>query len=208
MSGEINTQQRKPRLVIIALALLFITPLLIAVIMLAMPDMRGLTGTTNYGELIEPPRPLTGLSLLDETGSDIGIRALEGRWTYLMFIKSVCNNQCADNLIKTRQIWLALGKDANRAQRWLVYNKPASFDAGQSLKTEYPNLYVVYADNVQQLRKLFIQSGENAEALYAYMYLIDPIGNLMMRYTNDADASKMLKDMKRLLKVSWIRPSQ
>ena len=57
---------------------------------------------------------------------------------------------------------------------------------------------------VGSLVKFETESGEYMELKPGTIYLIDPIGNLMMKYDTTSTSRGMLKDIKKLLKISNI----
>ena len=136
----------------------------------------------NYGELLEPRRPEGALT------------PLHGKWVLVTFDAAACPPACERKLYVVRQVRLALGKDAARIERlWLVT------DAGQPsarLVAAIEGAHIVPA--TPELQRAF-----PGEAV-AHIYLVDPLGNLMMRYPSDADPSRMIKDLERLLKYSSV----
>ena len=138
----------------------------------------------NYGELI-PPRVLSGAPF----------DALRGKWLFVTVDAAACGARCEKKLYFVRQVRRAQGKDSERVERlWLVT------DGG----TPKPELTAAIAGTR-------IVALQNAELLKAFpgnptqhIYVVDPLGNLMMRYPPDPDPSKMIKDLQRLLKYSRI----
>jgi hypothetical protein len=138
-------------------------------------------GTTgNYGELIAP-RPLAGEPLA----------ALRGKWVMVMFDAAACDAYCEKKLYYMRQVRRAQGKDQGRIERlWIVT------DGGT------PRADVLAAIEGTHLSRTS-PAGFPGE-LRDHIYLVDPLGNLMMRFPRDPDPSRMLKDLQRLLKYSGI----
>lgn len=139
------------------------------------------TGSTgNYGELLAP-RPVSGASL----------QALRGKWVLVAFDSSACDAYCEKKLYYMRQIRKAQGKDQARVERlWVIT------DAG----TPRPELLAAL-EGTHISRALV---GEFPGERSGHIYLVDPIGNLMMRFPRDPDPSKILKDLQRLLKYSSV----
>jgi hypothetical protein len=101
-------------------------------------------------------------------------------------------------LYDTRQIRLALDREMPRVQRVFI----GSDDCCDmpALRAAHPDLIAIRASDADQsLLKLL-----PAEASAHRVYLIDPLGNLMMSYASDAKPKGMLEDMKRLLRLSSI----
>ena len=150
----------------------------------------------NYGELIEP------LSLSDPElprldGGSFRLSQLRGKWVLLQVDSATCGDRCRKKLLYMRQARLALGKDADRVERvWLLD------DAGVPdpvLLREDGGLNVVRAPGRSLLEEL-PSSGNPA----GYIFVVDPLGSLMLRFPGDPDAPRMLRDLARLLKVSRI----
>ncbi|HTS53621.1 MAG TPA: cytochrome C oxidase subunit I [Burkholderiales bacterium] len=152
------------------------------------------TAFTNYGQLL-PPTPVAGVSLGRTGGREFRLEALKGKWVFLIVDSGTCPELCRQRLYKMRQVRLTQGKDMDRIERaWLIDD-----DARPSgeLLAEYPGMYVVRA------RESHLLSLLPAEAsVRDHIYVVDPLGNLMMRYPRDADPSKMKNDIARLLKLS------
>lgn len=139
-------------------------------------------GTTgNYGTLL-PPRPLALAPLA----------ALKGRWVLVQFDSGACDAWCERKLYFMRQVRRAQGKDMPRVERlWLVT------DAVQ------PRAELLAAIEGTVLAPAGAGAEFPAEkSVTDHIYLVDPLGNLMMRFPRDPDASRIIKDLQRLLKVS------
>ena len=151
---------------------------------------------TNYGQLV-PPTPVAGLVARQPDGSDFSFAALKGKWVFVVVDSGACDAFCRQKLYKIRQVRLTQGKDMDRIERaWLIDDdtRPAA-----DLALEYQGTQHVYAKGSPLL------TGLPAErSVRDHIYVVDPLGNLMMRYPRDADASKMKKDLTRLLRVSRI----
>ena len=136
----------------------------------------------NYGELI-PPRPLSGPPL----------DALRGKWVLLIFDTAACDAYCEKKLYYIRQMRTAVHKDAVRVERVWVLT-----DAGKP-RTELET--AIEGTRIVPLTDAFRSFPGNPPD---HIYVIDPLGNLMMRFPRDPDPSKMLKDLQRLLRLSQI----
>ncbi len=149
----------------------------------------------NYGELLTPG-PLPDIFLERVDGADFRFSQLRGKWIFVTVDPGACPEGCRDKLYKIRQLRLTQGKDMDRVERvWLLD------DAGTpnpGVVAEHPGLWPVKAAG-DALKRLALNGAPRD-----YIYLVDPLGNLMMRYPENADPSKMAKDIARLLKVSRI----
>lgn len=182
-------------------ALLFAAPVILAVVMHNFPGLITL-GTKNHGTLITPARPLDTISLM-VNGEAADKALVEGKWTWATFINGKCDKACNEQLYKSRQVRLALGKDMDKGQRILVQiGTPAMLE--QALLDAHPDLIIASADaNAEWLPAFHDDSGTLDTGL---LYLIDPLGNLMMVYPQEIEGPKILKDIQRLVRVSWIKP--
>jgi hypothetical protein len=147
------------------------------------------TAFVNYGELIGP----TPLAELQPDGAAAGFK---GKWVFVMADSGRCDDYCRHKLYVMRQLRLTQGKDMERIERaWLVDDgaTPSSAVIG-----EYPGTRVLRPDRAV-LDKL-----PASASVRDHIYLLDPLGNLMMRYPRDADPSRMKKDLSRLLRASRI----
>lgn len=153
-------------------------------------------GFKNYGELIAPT-PLGGLAgAQPQTPAPFDSDALKGHWVLVMVDSGACAKGCSDKLWQMRQLRLTQGKDMERVARaWLVDDGAAP--ATELLK-EYEGTTVVRAEASPLIAKL------PGEARRDHLFLVDPLGNLMMRFPANADPNRIKKDLTHLLKVSRI----
>jgi hypothetical protein len=141
-------------------------------------------GQANYGELIAP-RPLAGPPL-DE---------LRGKWVLVSFDAALCDAYCEKKLYIMRQVRTAQHKDAGRVERLWVLTDAGTPRAGL--------LGAIAGTRIAPLKVGAALQGFPGNAI-DHIYLIDPLGNLMMRFPRDPDPSKLLKDLQRLLRLSQI----
>jgi len=154
------------------------------------------SGSTNYGEILEvKPLPDARLRTLD--GAPFSLSDLRGKWVMLAVDDGECDAACREKLFKIRQIRLMQGKDMDRIERvWFVSNGARP---NPDLSKLHRGTWIVDARG-SELPALLPAQGHPEN----YIYLIDPLGNLMMRYPRDADPSGIKQDIIRLLKVSRI----
>jgi len=154
------------------------------------------SSSVNYGELIEV-RPLPDEDLRNLNGATFRLGQLRGKWVMLQLDSGVCEEPCRKKLYYLRQVRLTQGPEMDRIERvWLI-------DDGKmpeiGIRQEYTGTWLIDAKH-SELLKAFPATGSARD----HIYLIDPLGNLMMRFPKDADPSRMVKDLKRLLKISRI----
>ncbi len=154
---------------------------------------------SNYGELIAP-RSLPATPLEGADGKTFRFADLRGKWVMVQIDAGACDPRCEKKLYYMRQIRTAQGKDTPRLERvWLLSDAQAP---------AAPLLAAIAGTHVARLGASrmaaeFPVAGENGNPA-DHIYLIDPLGNLMMRFPRDADPSRMIKDLQRLLKYSRI----
>ena len=178
-----------PRAKLLLLALLFLAPIVASTI--AYLTVKP-APTANYGELLMPG-PTPAVPLLRPDGTDFGFGQLRGRWVLAVVDGGVCRPSCFKKLDTIRQVRLAMGRNASRVERLMVV------DDGHLLpeiELGYPGMVVA------TLPKGWKASGFIADR--GHIYLIDPNGNVMMRWPADPDGKRMIRDLERLLKASQI----
>lgn len=202
--GERSSRHR-PRLPIVMLALVFVLPVVLALYAYRTFDVAKV-GTTNYGELVHPARPLQQVALTTMDGTPFTVAELRGKWTLVYILGSPCEELCAQAIYKMRQVRWSQGEEMHRVQRLLVVMDSQYVAELEPLLAEYPGLIVVTGSSqaTEAFAAQFDQPDEEAARLANRTYIVDPIGNLMMSYSHDADAKGMLKDLKRLLHVSQV----
>lgn len=194
----------RARLVLISLAALFLVGMAIAYLLVG-SGWRP-SATKNYGELVHPARPLADVELVALDGRRVRLEQLRGRWNLVYFGPAYCLAPCTDNLYKMRQITAAQGKQAGRVQRVFVVTDAAAMDWLRYTLKEYPGMEVLVGSPqaVRQLAAQFaLPTGGALDELHR-IYVVDPLGNLMMSYPADADPRGMNKDLSFLLKASQI----
>ena len=201
MTGR-TAQDRSQRRLLIGLALLFFAPLGLAFYLYYGHGTWHPGGRVNAGELVEPVRPLPSLALPLLGAGTTDPNFLKGKWTFLYAESGPCAAECRRHLYDTRQVRLALDRDMGRVQR--VFIAVGECCDAQFLR-EHPDLITIRA-NAAAVPLLELLPGRNgASAAHAPgIYLVDPLGNLMMFYSSDARPKGMLEDMKRLLRLSSI----
>lgn len=154
-------------------------------------------GRTNHGQLIQPAQRFDASTLTRVDGAPIDETLLSGKWTLVYIEPSACMAECDRAAYRMRQSRYAMGKDMERVQRLVVSPRPFAKDAAGKLLAYDPSLTVVAAGPE------WIQGPRPAKG-QAEIYLVDPQGYLVMWYRADADPTGLIKDLKRLLKISKI----
>lgn len=151
-------------------------------------------GTVNYGELLEI-KALQGQALNIENNTIFRARQIRGKWSLITIDSGQCDEYCQKKLYQMRQVRLVQNTEKDRIERvWLIDD---NYLPSQDLKNEYEGTVVLSAKDSDLL-------GEFPAALSRrdHIYVVDPMGNLMMRFPRDANPTKISKDLKHLLKLS------
>ena len=152
--------------------------------------------TVNYGQLIEARR-LPDAPLMLDGGSTLRSSDWRGKWLLVMVDTAACDAYCEKKLYFMRQVRLAQGKEMGRVERVFLITDKAPV-AGPKL-APYDGTWLVRAGD-GDLLEAFPAAGSRT----AHIYLVDPLGNVILRYPHDPDPRRMIKDLQRLLKVSRI----
>ncbi|MES2048161.1 MAG: cytochrome C oxidase subunit I [Pseudomonadota bacterium] len=158
------------------------------------------TGRTNYGDILDPrlyPMPKLGGSLLGGEAKELD--AYKGKWIMLQVDSGACAEACQKKLYDMRQLRLIQGKEMDRVERvWLVTDDQA---IDTTLIRMFDGVHILKV-NVNTLSAwLPLEPGTQ---LHDHIFMIDPLGNLMMRFPKNADPQKMKKDIAKLLRASAI----
>ncbi len=153
-------------------------------------------GSVNYGELLEV-KPLAGDGLNQSNNTIFRIRDLRGKWALISVDSGKCDEYCRKKLYYMRQVRLIQNAEKNRIERvWLIDD--AETPAAE-IATDFEGMRLINAKDSDLLTQLPAK-----DSRHDHIYLIDPIGNLMMRFPRNPDPALMAKDIKRLLKVSQL----
>ncbi|MFZ5509839.1 MAG: SCO family protein [Pseudomonadota bacterium] len=152
-------------------------------------------GRMNYGELLARPLPPATLASLD--GQPVDFASLKGKWLLLQVDAAACDAACRAKLYHMRQSRAAQGKHQERIERvWLVSDGATP---APELMREYQGTLVLRAAGSPLLAALPARG-----TVRDHIYLIDPLGNLVLRYPGTPDTKRMAQDLDRLLRASRI----
>jgi cytochrome oxidase Cu insertion factor (SCO1/SenC/PrrC family) len=181
-----------------ALAGLFVLPLAIAFFTYYGTAWRP-AGHVNHGTLISPARPLPAVALPQVSLGAPAATPWRGKWSLVYVGDGACDSACRQALYLMRQTRLALNTDMTRIAR--VFLVSGGCCAGEFLAREHAGLIVLDASTAdgQVLLREFPAS-ERAHTLF----IVDPLGNLMMRYDARENPRGLLEDLKKLLRLSQI----
>ncbi len=157
-------------------------------------------GTRNHGELIQPTRDLPQAQAMDLQGVSVPLASLKGQWLIVAVAGGACDEACQKNLYFQRQLREMQGKDKGRIDRvWLVSDEAPVPAALQPALAQATVLRVA----PQVLQGWLAPAA--GQQLQDHLYLIDPMGNWMMRFPAHIDvemASKVKRDLERLMRAS------
>jgi hypothetical protein len=195
---------RRGRRQLLGLAALFFVPLAIAFWLYYGPTGWRPEGGSNKGDLIDPARPLPSIAVPTAAGDVTDPAFLQGKWTLLYIGDGLCDERCRKALYLTRQSRIALNKDIDRVQRvFLVTDRCCD---REFLANEHPDLVVALVEDATSAALLepFPSYDGVPVAAAGRIYLVDPLGNLMMSYSAAAPDKALLTDVKKLLRLSHI----
>ncbi len=156
---------------------------------------------TNYGDFIDSvahPIP-ADLNTTTLDGKPLGLKALEGKWIMLTVDGGACADACSKKLYDIRQLRVAQGRERDRVERvWLITDK---VPLETLLIREFDGTLMLRSQADAVAKWLPAEAGATAAD---HIYLIDPLGRLMMRFPKDRDPNLIKKDLGKLLKASSI----
>ena len=147
----------------------------------------------NYGELVAPT-PAPAVLLARSDGTPFEFRQLAGHWVLVASDAGSCGKACMEKLVLMRQVRLALGRNAPRVERLFIV------EDGRLA----PELAAVFPGLVVATVPAGVKPPNGAGGDRSHVYLVDPNGNVMMRWPANADGQRMIKDLDRLLRASQI----
>lgn len=173
---------------------LFALPLLVALGLTALQWRPA--AVASHGELVTPPRPLPADGLTTTDGRALGAAELRGRWFMVLALPNTCTADCLARIDETRRIRVALYRNMDRVGRLVLSDAPdapllAAAQATPDLRLARP---------AGPWRELL---ADPANTTMPRLYLLDPLGNLVMRYPPRPEPAGVKRDLERLLKFSW-----
>ncbi len=157
-------------------------------------------GRRNHGELINPPVEMPDIQVRDERGGMVPLRSLKGQWLLVAVGSGACDAACQQNLYFQRQLREVLGKDKDRMDRvWFITDDQPVVPSLLPAWSQWLGLRID-AGTLQGWLK-----PAAGHALANHLYVVDPMGNWMMRFPAPMDmssASKAKRDLERLMRAS------
>jgi len=152
----------------------------------------------NYGELITPVQPTGNITLSQLDGQPLELKTLRGKWLLVYASAGTCDAVCEKELYAMRQVRLMQNREQDRVRRvWLLTD--AAVPSAEMLTGKFEGTLALRDPKRELLAKLPVKTN-----LRDHVYIVDPLGNVMMRYDADPDLKRMAKDLERLLRASWV----
>lgn len=198
--------QRKSRVQLVMLVALFAAPIVAAFIMLNYVKQHGVGKTKNHGDLVVPARPLTDINFKTADGKTLKLSALHGKWVLVYINDNECDAVCTQALYGIRQSRAGQKGEHERIEMMYVSTNGLPAASLQTALKEHPLLHVVYQDNdkLSAWLEQFNLEGKEKALSADRVYIIDPLGNLMMSYDKGFDVRGLANDLIHLLKASQI----
>jgi cytochrome oxidase Cu insertion factor (SCO1/SenC/PrrC family) len=200
VNNPISGKKRNPYTVWFVV-LAFIAPVALAYIVFFFVDVKSFV---NHGEILNPIVNITSFKLKDENNEIIPQEKLTYKWRLISFVGKDCDQRCETRLYDTRQIHKSLGKDQHRLMRMFVHLEPASETFLQLIAETHPDVIHVKGELQVIIDALGTNIRDDAGITNNETYIMDPMGNVMMRFTQDQPNKEFLYDLKKLLKASQI----
>jgi len=189
-------QKNKGQITLIGISLFFFIPILTAWYLVFYTDFMTNTQGVQHGELIEPLVTIGEIEAAEiKTMNKV---LISDKWTLVFIEKEQCGDLCSERLYQLRQIRLALGEDRDKVDRLVIFNNINNID---EFKDSYSGQKFIdktfknYSGLIEKF-KIFDLDKPNS------IYLIDPYGFLMMKYSQDFEPKGIIKDIERLIRNS------
>lgn len=200
---------KRSTLPLVLIIIICLAPVVFALLAYYVPSL-GLRpdNTNNYGALINPQRPVPTAQALPLTtleGQPFELSSLHGKWILITADQTVCTETCVKKLFILRNSHASQGKNVERLSRvWFITNQDGVPD--EQIMVAYKGTNMLRADPAQLAAWLAPQATPQQidAALKAPMWIVDPLGNLMMEFPEDADPISVRDDITKLLKNSQI----
>ena len=155
-------------------------------------------GRVNYADLIEPQRPVGDTPVVNIDGTPDTLASLRGKWVLVVAAPPACDAACSTALYNIRQVRLTTGRERERVERLWLLTEPGEPDP--ALLAQHEGLIVrrIAAESLGRFEPA--AGGRTID----HTFIIDPLGNLMMRFPAQPDPSRMKKDLIKLLRASRI----
>ena len=200
-------QPKRPTWILYILLFLFAAPFAASWWMYHYTELGRDGGAYSHGDLILPPRSIREMTLY-EPAAGMHERHLHGKWNLIYLAERDCDRKCEQRLYMMRQLWIASGRDSQRLQRVLMIVNAPDKDNLPAVPwvQRYPGQLVALINGVETgtIVNTFTLGEDDRPLGAGRLYIVDPMGNLMMSYPAGTDPVGIIKDLKRLFKYSSI----
>jgi cytochrome oxidase Cu insertion factor (SCO1/SenC/PrrC family) len=202
MTAPTPSALRRSRIQLILLALVFLGPVGLSFWMYYGAHFKTAKSVA-HGELLQPARPTPEASLATPSGQPTAARFLRGKWSLVYLAGEQCGADCVRDLAQLRNVRLAMDRERDRVQRVLLGLPPCCAPA-ELAAAAGTDLVVGWIDSLAGRRLLAPFPGESAAARAGRVYVVDPLGNLVISYPAGAERKGLIKDLEKLLRLSHI----
>lgn len=197
-------KRRQGRFILVIMALLFSAPFLGSWFILNYTDIIG-SMSVRHGDLYQPLRQVPDVAVYDPRIAGEPEQPLHGKWILLYIAPGPCDEACHENLYRMRQIRLAVGRYTHNLERVWMTDAENKSDLDRLLAEYDGTLVLDMGRHAAAIQPEDFRYDEAANVLEDdSLYLLDPLGNLVMRYRADAEPLQIIKDLNKLLKASRI----
>tara|TARA_B110000196_G_C21092420_1_gene638228 strand:+ start:235 stop:819 length:585 start_codon:yes stop_codon:yes gene_type:complete len=189
-------KKNKGKITLIGISLFFFIPIIISWYLVFYSNFMTNSKGVQNGELIEP---LITIGKIEAAGIKTMEKVLiSEKWTLVFIEKGQCGELCKQRLYQLRQIRLALGEDRDKVDRLVIFNNQNNID-----EFSEPYSGQKFIDNTFTGHSILFEKFKNFDSANPdSVYLIDPYGFLMMKYSQDFKPKGIIKDIERLIKNS------
>jgi cytochrome oxidase Cu insertion factor (SCO1/SenC/PrrC family) len=192
----------RSRLTLIAIFLVFLSPVLASWIYFNFAEN---PSQKNNGELYHPARTLLPELEIDLVASNYQDETLQGFWTLLYVSDGDCTAECLQLLDQLNRVRLSTGKNMRRVRLLFLSGSDSDAQNAEKIGKAFPGaIGRLDQKNIEVARKQLNISDNAEEDVYGWVYLVDPNGNLVLRYVKTDDPILIRRDLARLLRASQI----
>ncbi len=199
MSNETVNQPKRSNASLWILVASFAVPIILAYAYFFFGDR---PGVKSNGTLIVPIVDIHTLNITDKSGNALEEEQLTPHWQMIYFVGSSCDADCQNSLYNIRQINIGMGKYQDRVNHAIVLLAEPDNAFAQLIDKEHKAAGKFYtkAENITALSKFEVDAN-NMQSIY----LVDPLGNIMMYFPKELEPKLIKKDISKLLKISRLR---
>lgn len=168
----------------------FALPVVLAKLVLELNWYQG--GVTNRGELLTSPISSEWLGQSQQ-------------WQLIYLLPDDCDDLCRGALFNLRQIPLAAGPEQHRVSSVLLISRDGGLANSEAIRAQASTV------ELRQIPSYVVTQLKTLEYGAKAIYIVDPLGNVMLAYPLVkgmpavlAQGKDVLRDLKRLLKISKI----